>query len=60
MLTRRQILKTAAAGALVSAAPTMAFARAETDARLVLVILRGAADGLAIACLLYTSDAADD
>jgi len=49
MLTRRQILKTAAAGALVSAAPTMAFARAETDARLVLVILRGAADGLAIA-----------
>lgn len=49
MITRRQILKSAAAGALVSAAPTMAFAKAETDARLVLVILRGAADGLAIA-----------
>jgi uncharacterized protein (DUF1501 family) len=49
MITRRQILKTAAAGALVSATPRMAFANAATDARLVLVILRGAADGLAIA-----------
>lgn len=49
MITRRQILKTAAAGALVSATPRMAFASAATEARLVLVILRGAADGLAIA-----------
>jgi uncharacterized protein (DUF1501 family) len=49
MLTRRDILSTAAAGAFISAAPSLAFARAETDARLVLVILRGAADGLAIA-----------
>ena len=49
MITRRQILKTAAAGALVSATPRMAFANAATDARLVLVILRGAADGLAMA-----------
>jgi len=49
MLTRRDILSTAAAGAFISAVPSIAFARAETDARLVLVILRGAADGLAIA-----------
>jgi uncharacterized protein (DUF1501 family) len=49
MITRRDILSTAAAGAFISAVPSIAFARAETDARLVLVILRGAADGLAIA-----------
>lgn len=49
MITRRDILTTAAAGALVTAAPTIAFAKAETDTRLVLVVLRGAADGLAIA-----------
>ncbi|MGI9199497.1 MAG: DUF1501 domain-containing protein [Woeseiaceae bacterium] len=49
MITRRQILKAAAAGALVSATPRIALANAQTDARLVLVILRGAADGLAIA-----------
>ncbi|MGI9221092.1 MAG: DUF1501 domain-containing protein [Woeseiaceae bacterium] len=49
MITRRHILKAAAAGALVSATPRMAFANAATEARLVLVILRGAADGLAIA-----------
>ena len=49
MITRREILRTAAAGALASAAPSFAFANAATDSRLVLVILRGAADGLAIA-----------
>lgn len=49
MITRRDILRTAAAGAFATAAPSLAFANAETDARLVLVILRGAADGLAIA-----------
>ena len=49
MITRREILRTAAAGAIATAAPSIAFANAETDARLVLVILRGAADGLAIA-----------
>ncbi len=49
MITRREILRTAAAGALATAAPSIAFANAETDSRLVLVILRGAADGLAIA-----------
>ena len=49
MITRRDILRTAGAGALVSTLPAMAFANANTDARLVLVILRGAADGLAVA-----------
>jgi len=49
MVTRRDILRTAGAGALVSALPGVAFARANTDARLVLVVLRGAADGLAVA-----------
>jgi uncharacterized protein (DUF1501 family) len=49
MITRREILRTAAAGALATAAPSIAFANAETDSRLVLVILRAAADGLAIA-----------
>lgn len=49
MLTRRDILRATGAGAFASVLPTAAFARAETDARLVLVILRGAVDGLAIA-----------
>lgn len=49
MLSRREILRAAAAGALATAAPSISFASADTDARLVLVILRGAADGLAIA-----------
>jgi uncharacterized protein (DUF1501 family) len=49
MLTRRQILKalglTAVAGGLSSAA----FAKTDGDARFVLIILRGALDGLAVA-----------
>ena len=49
MVTRRDILGAASLGIIGSALPAAAFARAETDARLVLVILRGAADGLAIA-----------
>jgi len=49
MVTRRDILRTAGIGAVATALPTAVFARAETDARFVLVILRGAADGLAIA-----------
>jgi len=36
-------------GAVATALPTAVFANAKTDARFVLVILRGAADGLAIA-----------
>ncbi len=49
MLTRRDKLRTASLGAIATALPTAVFAKAETDARFVLVILRGAADGLAIA-----------
>ena len=49
MITRREILRGAAAGAFATVAPSISFANAETDSRLVLVILRGAADGLAIA-----------
>ena len=49
MLTRRDILRIAGIGAVTTALPTAVFARAETNARFVLVILRGAADGLAIA-----------
>lgn len=49
MLTRRKILQamglTAAAGSL----PGLALAKADTDKRLVLVVLRGAVDGLALA-----------
>lgn len=44
LLDRRKML---AAGAAAMALPQMAFARAETDRRLVFVIQRGAADGLA-------------
>jgi len=49
MVTRRDILRTASLGAVATALPTAVFANAKTDARFVLVILRGAADGLAIA-----------
>ena len=49
MITRRDILRTAGAGTLMAALPAVAFARANTDSRLVMVILRGAADGLAVA-----------
>ena len=49
MLTRRRLLQamglTAAAGSL----PGLALAKADTDKRLVLVVLRGAVDGLALA-----------
>ena len=49
MLNRRDILKSIGAGTFVATMPGAAFARAETEARLVLLILRGAADGLAVA-----------
>jgi uncharacterized protein (DUF1501 family) len=49
MLSRRDILRTAGLGVVASGLPTLAFARANTDARFVLVILRGAVDGLALA-----------
>jgi len=49
MVTRRDILRTAGFGTVASALPGIAFAKLRTDSRFVLVILRGAADGLAIA-----------
>ena len=49
MLTRREWIKYMSAGAVASSLPTVTYARAETDVRLVLYILRGAVDGLALA-----------
>jgi uncharacterized protein (DUF1501 family) len=49
MITRRDILRVAGTGIVASTLPGLTFARADTDARFVLVILRGAADGLAMA-----------
>lgn len=49
MISRRDMLRFAGAAAMTSGIPGVAFARADSDARFVLVILRGAADGLAIA-----------
>lgn len=49
MLERRQFLKVAGLGALAAGLPRVSFASSETDARFVLVILRGAVDGLALA-----------
>jgi len=47
MITRRRFLATMAATPLAAALPGLSFANAETDARFVLLILRGALDGLA-------------
>ena len=46
MLDRRRFLGSGAAGALLLAAPHLAFAQAGTDRRFIFVIQRGAADGL--------------
>mgnify|MGYP000119367306 CR=1 FL=1 len=48
MLHRRELLKYAGIGALAAGFPSLMLANAQTDARLVLVILRGAMDGLAM------------
>jgi len=48
MFSRRDILKAAGAGAIATGIPGIVFAKADTDSRFVLVILRGAADGLAL------------
>jgi len=49
MITRRDLLRNAGLGAVAAGMPMISFAEADTDARLVLVILRGAVDGLAVA-----------
>lgn len=48
-MKRRDFVKAAGIGALAAAVPRPVFANAETDSRFVLIILRGAADGLALA-----------
>jgi len=49
MLTRRDVIKALGVAVASSGAPSLGFAAADTDARFVLVILRGAVDGLALA-----------
>ena len=49
MQNRRELLRQIGLGTIATSMPGICFAKADTDARLVLVILRGAADGLAIA-----------
>ncbi len=49
MLNRRELIKCMGCGVAGLSLPTVTFARADTDARFVLVILRGAVDGLAMA-----------
>ncbi len=49
MINRRELLRAMGLTAIANSVPGLAFANAETDARLVLVVLRGAVDGLALA-----------
>lgn len=49
MLSRREMIRRMGLGAVATGLPGICFARADTNARFVLVVLRGAADGLAIA-----------
>ncbi len=49
MLSRRQLLQSLGASAMLSGLPRIGLASADTDARFVLVVLRGAVDGLALA-----------
>ncbi len=49
MLSRRELLQRLGLGAIASGMSGISFARADTDVRLVLVVLRGAVDGLALA-----------
>jgi uncharacterized protein (DUF1501 family) len=49
MLDRRQWLRAAGATSALAAVPRVAFAAAETDRRLVVILLRGAMDGLSAA-----------
>jgi len=49
MLTRRQLLQRAGLCTTAAMIPKLSFAQADTDARLVFVVLRGAVDGLAVA-----------
>ena len=59
MMNRRELLRAMGLTALASHVPGLAFANAQTDARLVLVVLRGAVDGLALAAPYGDSDYRD-
>ncbi len=48
MLNRRDILKSLGAGSIAASLPSISYANTGGDARLVLIILRGAVDGLAM------------
>jgi uncharacterized protein (DUF1501 family) len=48
MLNRRQILQTIGLGTAAAGIPGISFANTDGDARFVLIILRGAVDGLAM------------
>jgi len=48
MLRRRELIKRAGIGALAAGFPGLMFANTQTDSRLVVVILRGAMDGMAM------------
>ena len=49
MLNRRDVLKSLGLTAIAGNTPGLTFAAAQTDARFVLIVLRGAVDGLALA-----------
>lgn len=49
MLTRRRVLEALGLGAASACLPPVTFASSESDARFVLILLRGALDGLALA-----------
>lgn len=49
MLTRREVIRRIGIGAIASGLPALSFAKANTDVRFVLLILRGGVDGLAVA-----------
>lgn len=49
MINRRELMRYMGLGAIAGSLPSITYARADTDVRLVLFILRGAVDGLALA-----------
>ena len=49
MISRRELLRNLSLGVTACSMPGISFAKADTEARFVLVILRGAVDGLALA-----------
>jgi len=59
MMNRRELLRAMGLTAFASHVPGLAFANAKTEARLVLVVLRGAVDGLALAAPYGDSDYRD-